>query len=474
MMIKFTVWNIRGLGTSEKRDEVKHLIKIKNLELLCLTETRATENKLAPYLFELAPGWKCVTNYQYVVNGRIWVIWNPGVINFIPIFISDQCIHGRAQLLQTNKEILISAIYAHNYGRERRRLWESLKTIPNSDLPWIACGDFNIIRFLGEKFGGSCPTREDMEDFNDCIDHCSLHDLNFVGETLSWSNNSRTGDFKLRKLDRALVNDGWISAFPASFVKFKSQNISDHTPLVIFLQEELPNGPKPFRFFNVWLEDLSIYETVERAWKEKVSGSPMYRITQKLKLVKEAIKIWNKNIFGRMDVKLPVVRRNLEDLQAQVKANPSNLELRKKADDLKDFFILTARQEEAILRQKARNNWLTRGDTNSQFFHAAVNARRNRNNIYRTTNDHGEISSNPADIANAFVNYFSSILNSDELSPEPSAIPEPVKKLSDAQAVWLSIPVLRDEVDMVIKQCDGDKSPGPDGFNGHFSNPSGT
>ncbi|XP_077237235.1 uncharacterized protein LOC143878904 [Tasmannia lanceolata] len=281
-----------------------------------------------------------------------------------------------------------------------------------------------------------------MEDFNDCIDHCSLHDLNSVRETLSWSNNSRTGDFKLRKLDRALVNDGWISAFPASFVKFKSQNISNHTPLVIFLQEELPNGPKPFRFFNVWLEDLSIYETVERAWKEKVSGSPMYRITQKLKLVKEAIKIWNKDIFGRVDVKLPVVRRNLEDLQAQVKANPSNLELRKKADDLKDFFILTARHEEAILRQKARNNWLTKGD---------------------------QFSVLPCcDIANAFVNYFSSILNSDELSSELSAIPEPVKKLSDAQAVWLSRPVLRDEVDMVIKQCDGDKSPGPDGFNGQF------
>ncbi|XP_077252333.1 uncharacterized protein LOC143891674 [Tasmannia lanceolata] len=194
----------------------------------------------------------------------------------------------------------------------------------------------------------------------------------------------------------------------------------------------------------------------------------MYRITQKLKLVKEAIKIWNKDIFGRVDVKLPVVKRNLEDLKAQVKANPSNLELRKKADDLKDFFILTARQEEAILRQKARNNWLSRGDTNSQFFHAAVNARRNRKNIYGTTNDHGEISSNPADIANAFVNYFSSILNSDEHSPEPSAILEPVKKLSVDQAVWLTRPVLRDEVDMVIKQCDGDKSPGPDGFNGQF------
>ncbi|XP_077228447.1 uncharacterized protein LOC143861406 [Tasmannia lanceolata] len=291
-----------------------------------------------------------------------------------------------------------------------------------------------------------------MEDFNDCIDHCSLHDLNSVGESLSWCNNSRTGDFKLRKLDRALVNDGC----PASFVKYKSQNISDHSPLVIFLQEELPNGPKPFRFFNVWLEDLSIYESVERAWKEKVSGSPMYRITQKLKLVKEAIKTLNKDIFGRVDVKLPVVRRNLEDLQAQVKANPSNLELRKKADDLKDFFILTARQEEAILRQKARNNWLTRGDTNSQ------------DQFYGTTNDHGGISSNPADIANAFVIYFSSILNSDEHSPEPSAIPEPVKKLSADQAVWLTRPVLRDEVDMVIKQCDGDKNPGPDGFNGQF------
>ncbi|XP_077228456.1 uncharacterized protein LOC143861414 [Tasmannia lanceolata] len=406
------------------------------------------------YIQEFAPGWKCVPNYSHAVNGRIWVIWNPATIHFAPITVSDQFVHGHVHLLQSRKEILLTAIYARNYGGDRKRLWDFLKATPNSDIPWIACGDYNIIRFMDEKFGGSNPAREDMEDFNNCIDFCSLHDLKSVGETLSWSNNSRVGDLKLRRLDRALVNDDWISSFPNSFVKYKSSIISDHSPLVIHLQDCEPKDPKPFRFLNAWLDDLSLYEQVERACK--------------LKLVKTAIKTWNKNIFGRVDIYLPIVRNDLENAQAEVKANPSSVVLRNKADDLKDLFLQTAKQEESIIRQKSRNFWLTKEDTNSSFFHAAVRARRNRNNIYGTSNDQGEIITDPDSIASIYVDYFARILNAQFQTPDPSDIPEPSKKLTTIQSEWLTRPILKEEIENVIRFCDGDKSPGPDGFNGQF------
>ncbi|KAL8515851.1 hypothetical protein ACS0TY_014523 [Phlomoides rotata] len=53
-------------------------------------------------------------------------------------------------------------------------------------------------------------------------------------------------------MDIILVNEEWIRKWLNQMLKGMGRTISDHCP--IYLQNSLRDwGPKPFKFFNVWL-----------------------------------------------------------------------------------------------------------------------------------------------------------------------------------------------------------------------------
>ncbi|XP_077231899.1 uncharacterized protein LOC143865142 [Tasmannia lanceolata] len=197
-----------------------------------------------------------------------------------------------------------------------------------------------------------------LGDFNECIDCCSLHDLKCMGQTVSWSNSPKTSELKLRRLDRALVNDEWINTLTDSFAIYRYPGTSDHAPLIIHLAERHNEIKKPFKFFSAWLMGLSIFECVERTWSINSKGNPMFCLSQKLKNTKQAIKIWNQTKFGRVNLNAPAVKQDLEDVQIALASNPTDLHLRSRESSLKERFFKVSRMEESMHRQNARVQWL--------------------------------------------------------------------------------------------------------------------
>lgn len=49
--------------------------------------------------------------------------------------------------------------------------------------------------------------------------------------------------------------------------------------------------------------------------------------------------------------------------------------------------------EELYWKQRAKAHWLTEGDTNSKFFHAAASKRKKMNHIHHLINNEGDIQS---------------------------------------------------------------------------------
>ncbi|XP_077226320.1 uncharacterized protein LOC143859524 [Tasmannia lanceolata] len=236
------------------------------------------------------------------------------------------------------------ANYNHT-ERERHSLWEDLSNISlHINRPWIVLGDFNTTRF-----GGANPILSHLADFNQCIDNCRLADLRLIGQDLSWNNSPQSSEVKFRKLDRALVNIEWLCDFPTSFAEYRAPWLSDHTPIIVHIRPYSGNGKKPFKFLNSWLEDSSLFEAVERAWKYQVRGNPMYILIQKLKQVKITIKQWNQNVFGRIDIKAPILRQRLEIAPANFYANPANRTLRDEVAEAKSNYEIIARKEESML-----------------------------------------------------------------------------------------------------------------------------
>ncbi|XP_077246085.1 uncharacterized protein LOC143885940 [Tasmannia lanceolata] len=220
----------------------------------------------------------------------------------------------------------------------------------------------------------------------------------------------------------------------------------------------------------MWLEDLSLYPVVENAWKKEVDGTPLYRVTQKLKEVKACIRIWNQNVFGRIDIQAPMMRQKLASIQSLIAASPMDLSLRNAEHLLKDEYVKTANKEEQFYRQKSRNSWLNLRDSNTSYFHSAVKARFNKLSIQGSTYPDGSTTTNPDEVARLMTAFFDNLLNNQNCSriTDPDQIPNPLRVLSQDEASSLTRECSPEEIWQTIKKADGNKAPGPDGFNGDF------
>ena len=205
-MISAACWNIRGLHFTHKQDEVKALVSIHHLSLLGLLETKVKSPTHMQLARSLLPGWKFLFNYSSHRLGRIWVAWDPAILSISLLLSSTQLIHVSIKVLETNQEFLASYVYGLNEDAGREALWHSIKTVASSDqeIPWVVLGDFNIVRFINEKLGGSISWSPAMDSFNDCCYEATLDDLPFSGHFLTWSNKSSSSRQISRKLDREI------------------------------------------------------------------------------------------------------------------------------------------------------------------------------------------------------------------------------------------------------------------------------
>ncbi|KAH9316890.1 hypothetical protein KI387_018659, partial [Taxus chinensis] len=119
------------------------------------------------------------------------------------------------------------------------------------------------------------------------------------------------------KLDRALISANWIldQNFHLSSLP---RTGSDHNPIVL----NFFNWTKPFhgnfKFEKMWLEHEDILDRIKERWDWECTGTTQFRLLQKLKNVKQKIRIWNKEVFGNIFEKKKELKQQLEELVLNV------------------------------------------------------------------------------------------------------------------------------------------------------------
>ncbi len=190
------------------------------------------------------------------------------------------------------------------------------------------------------------------------------------------------------------------------------------------------------------------------------------RLKEKLKLLKSDLKSWNKDVFGNLDTAKRKILQEIEALDClDCEGGLVDFERRKRME-------LTSRLKEneikmeSLICQKARANWFKFGDSCTRYFHSSVRWRRIRNEVKGVT-------------------------VGDQWCEEPSTVRLEAKNLFEARfKATKDLGVRLDEVDFktinvsendsllanfteeeirdAVWQCEGSKSPGPDGFNFNF------
>ena len=127
--MNFANWNIRGLNKKYKQEEIRSLIHQHRLSLIGINETRVSIEKSRQIGQTLLRGWHCVTNYDHHLNGRIWVLWDPNVLNIQLLLSTSQVVHMEVEVIQKQIRFHASFLYGLNTSGERRALWESISQI---------------------------------------------------------------------------------------------------------------------------------------------------------------------------------------------------------------------------------------------------------------------------------------------------------------------------------------------------------
>lgn len=121
---------------------------------------------------------------------------------------------------------------------------------------------------------------------------------------------------------------------------------------------------------------------------------------------------------------------------------------------------------EICWRQKSRALWIREGNRNTKFVHRTENSYRRFNTINNLLVD-GKLTSNTSSIA-ACISYFYKQLYSEYEDQKPVLDEVEFSRISEEEAAWSDRPFEEDKVYGVIKGCNSNKSPIPDGFSMAF------
>ncbi|XP_071700202.1 uncharacterized protein [Rutidosis leptorrhynchoides] len=263
--------NIRGFGKDDKSEnKINWFRRIRTSEcpnLVAIQETKCEE---------LTDNW-------------IEFVWGSSDFGYIQ----------KPKIGKFGDETIIVNIYGPHNDEGKIKFWDSLEKLmvyPNAQ--WVICGDFNEVRFDHERKNCEFISRRAAR-FNTFIDESALIDVPLFGKRFTRiCDNGR----KMSKLDRFLISDNLSQTWGELSLTALDRNTSDHCPLIL-RDTNTDFGPKPFRVFDIWLEQESAEQIITQTWAILVTGfKPDVCFCKKLKNIKEALRKWSKSQYGQIDI----------------------------------------------------------------------------------------------------------------------------------------------------------------------------
>ncbi|RVW40408.1 putative ribonuclease H protein [Vitis vinifera] len=187
-----------------------------------------------------------------------------------------------------------------------------------------------------------------------------------------------------------------------------------------------------------------------------VKGSASYRLATKMKEIKKRLKVWNKEVFGRLETNKATALEQVvfwDRVESDRILTVEEAESKKAAKESYKKWVLL---EEAHWRQHSREIWLREGDRNTGFFHRMASAHR-RNNAMGSIKVNGEWLVEEQEVKEGIVNSFQQLLTED-MAWQADIGNIQVGCISQQDAECIEVPFVENEIHSALMEMNGDKA----------------
>ncbi|XP_070679393.1 uncharacterized protein [Malus domestica] len=412
--MKVLFWNIRGIGNDDSRTELSNICRLHHSDLVCIAEPMVTFNSISAAYWDSLNLSALTFNSRGTLAPNLWLLTSSACADPLVISISDQQVTVHCTFDHIPSQFTF--VYASTSPIKRRDLWADFISLrPQTQVPWMAIGDFNAILGAHEQMGGGRPSQASCAEFSNMSDTCNFTYLNTSGAAFTRSNGWRSRGRTERRLDRSLCDISWFDSWPHSNCIALPKVVSDHNPLIF-------------------------------------------------SALKTYLRQWNFSVFGDVHNRVANARHNLSMIQQRISTEGINNDLFEEEIVAKTTVMESLQMQEAFWKDRARVKWLTKGDRNSSFFHAYARIKSSSSHISCIL-DGNNLLTDPLAIENHIVNFYQTLFGS---SFTPSGIDEVCEVIqpmvTDSENDLLSALPTDEEIKEAVFSLSASSAPGLDGF----------
>ena len=227
--------------------------------------------------------------------------------NVVNAYISDQ----------HSNNFWITCLYGHPELHLRQQAWDQLLDIAqniNKEDEWIVIGDFNQPFYHNDNLSFNNSNLRGAQAMIACLDESNLSEIPPKGPYLTLTNNRQGKDVVWERLDRGFADYNWFKNHENALLINLPVVRSDHGAMILYTKKDEGFHKRPYHFEAMWITHPSCEKVIKNYRNIEVTGSPSFKLALKIKLVRNDLKRWNKEVFGNLQV-----RKNL--LEDELKGN---------------------------------------------------------------------------------------------------------------------------------------------------------